>query len=719
MSIPAFAQYSAVPSSAYPALDAILDAKPALTSGAGSPSSSCTTGKDIYLDTAAQRFYGCVATNTWSTLSAMLLNQANTGTAAQTIDISAATGSNAFKVPVKAGVTTTANGSIGYDATTNMLHGGQSAADAMIPQFTATPANNDCTKWVVSGSQFKLGTTGSACGAGGGATIPSVTNIINGDGAGNGADSGLAVAAVVTLTGSQTLTNKTLTAPVLGAATATTINKVTITAPATGSTLTVPDGVTLTGPASSGTVMALNQANTGTSAQTIDVSAATGSNALKVPVKASVTTTTNGAIGYDSTTDMLHAAQGAADAMIPQFTATPANTDCVQWVVSGSKYKLGTSGAVCGGGGGSGTVTSIATTSPITGGTITATGTIACATCVTSAAALTANGAMVGGGSQASQVSAQLTVANLGTPGTEAWTIDNPSLGSTPAGGFKVLNSTAAAAGVQQWSGPIALEGRGWKTTATAASQSVAYQMTVTPVQGTTAPTGVMNFGYSIAGAGVTNIMQLQSNGAVGLNTPQIIVGTNTGAGFSANGTYLLLYANATQALSVTNGIMSVTNGHEIGWSSTSVAGTSNDTKMTRKAAATIQHGAADAASPVAQAVTMQSVVAGTSNTAGQNFTLSGSVGTGTGVGGSLLFKVARAGSTGTTQNTLTTAFTIDGTSGAPIFPSFTFATLPTPPSNGAMVYCSDCVGGTFDASAAGSGSGTNVLYENGAWKVH
>jgi len=52
----------------------------------------------------------------------------------------------------------------------------------------------------------------------------------------------------------------------------------------------------------------------------------------------------------------------------------------------------------CGGG-----VTSIATTSPITGGTITTTGTIACATCVTSAASLTSTAIMTGAGSQASQ----------------------------------------------------------------------------------------------------------------------------------------------------------------------------------------------------------------------------------------------------------------------------------------------------------------------------
>lgn len=56
---------------------------------------------------------------------------------------------------------------------------------------------------------------------------------------------------VVTLSGTQTLTNKTLTSPVLttptlGVASATTINKVTITAPATGSTLTIADGKTLT-----------------------------------------------------------------------------------------------------------------------------------------------------------------------------------------------------------------------------------------------------------------------------------------------------------------------------------------------------------------------------------------------------------------------------------------------------------------------------------------
>ena len=63
--------------------------------------------------------------------------------------------------------------------------------------------------------------------------------------------------------------------------------------------------------------------------------------------------------------------------------------------------------------GGTGTVTNIATTSPITGGAITTTGTIACATCTTNAAALTASRIVLGAGSQATSV-----LASLGTTTT-------------------------------------------------------------------------------------------------------------------------------------------------------------------------------------------------------------------------------------------------------------------------------------------------------------
>ena len=62
---------------------------------------------------------------------------------------------------------------------------------------------------------------------------------------------------------------------------------------------------------------------------------------------------------------------------------------------------------------GSGTVTSITFSGPLTGGTVTTTGTVGCTTCVTSAASLTANAIMVGSGSQGSQ-----TLGSLGTTTT-------------------------------------------------------------------------------------------------------------------------------------------------------------------------------------------------------------------------------------------------------------------------------------------------------------
>jgi hypothetical protein len=86
---------------------------------------------------------------------------------------------------------------------------------------------------------------------------------------------------------------------------------------------------------------------------------------------------------------------------------------------------------------------------------------------------------------------------------------------------------------------------------------------------------------------------------------------------------------------------------------------TAPDTLITRRAAANLRLGAADAAAPVAQTLSVQSVVAGTTNTAGANLTITGSQGTGTGAGGSIVFQVAPAGSTGTAQNALSTALTI------------------------------------------------------------
>jgi hypothetical protein len=82
------------------------------------------------------------------------------------------------------------------------------------------------------------------------------------------------------------------------------------------------------------------------------------------------------------------------------FTVAPTTGHMVTCTTSGTTCTLTDGGAPSG----SGTVTSIATTSPITGGTITTTGTIACATCTTNASALTSNMPVIGAGSQAAAV---------------------------------------------------------------------------------------------------------------------------------------------------------------------------------------------------------------------------------------------------------------------------------------------------------------------------
>lgn len=115
-----------------------------------------------------------------------------------------------------------------------------------------------------------------------------------------------------------------------------------------------------------------------------------------------------------------------------------------------------------------------------------------------------------------------------------------------------------------------------------------------------------------------------------------------------------------------------------IEWSTSSTGLPGASVILRRRATANLQLGSTDAAAPVAQTLSVQSVVAGTTNTAGANLTITGSQGTGTGAGGSIVFQVAPAGSSGTAQNALSPALTLTssndltlGASGNGQFPVF------------------------------------------------
>lgn len=161
-------------------------------------------------------------------------------------------------------------------------------------------------------------------------------------------------------------------------------------------------GVTTTGSPSSGQVAVMSGANsiTGTSGLTSSAGAVTATGSITangfVSSGASTGSLTLTNVGGNAKSVILQAGDPTADRTFVLPIADGTNGQVLQTNGSGV-LSFGTPA-------GGGTVTSIATTSPITGGTITTTGTIACATCVTSASALTNGQLVAGAGSQASAV---------------------------------------------------------------------------------------------------------------------------------------------------------------------------------------------------------------------------------------------------------------------------------------------------------------------------
>lgn len=156
----------------------------------------------------------------------------------------------------------------------------------------------------------------------------------------------------------------------------------------------------------------------------------------------------------------------------------------------------------------------------------------------------------------------------------------------------------------------------------------------------------------------------------------------------------------------------------KFGWTSASDPAIAQpDTILTRAAAATIQQGSVDVAAPVAQTTQVQSVVAGTSNTAGANWTLTGSKGTGTGAGGAIIFSAAPAGTTGTAQNAAASVFSVNPEGVIQFRKGFIVSTLPAAGTVGRMSYVTDAVTCTLLGALTGSGSTVCPVFDNGtAW---
>jgi hypothetical protein len=143
----------------------------------------------------------------------------------------------------------------------------------------------------------------------------------------------------------------------------------------------------------------------------------------------------------------------------------------------------------------------------------------------------------------------------------------------------------------------------------------------------------------------------------------------------------------------------------------------SADAILSAPASATLQLGAADASSPVAQTLQVQNVVGGTSSTAGAAWTLQGSLSTGSGAAGLPSIKTGFAGVTGAQTVTISNASPavitlaahgyVPGENGQ----FTTSGSLPTGLSTSTTYYviAAGLASGTFEISATPGGSAINT----------
>ena len=127
--------------------------------------------------------------------------------------------------------------------------------------------------------------------------------------------------------------------------------------------------------------------------------------------------------------------------------------------------------------------------------------------------------------------------------------ITKTAIGATQGDyGIALKNTTAAASGAQQYSPPMRWKGYGWKTDATAASQSLEYRVFAKPVEGAAAPSVNLLFQYSIDGGAYVDKLELAPGSTLihgdsvygaqmlmkGITTPnkQLYFGYSTTSGF-------------------------------------------------------------------------------------------------------------------------------------------------------------------------------------------
>jgi hypothetical protein len=124
--------------------------------------------------------------------------------------------------------------------------------------------------------------------------------------------------------------------------------------------------------------------------------------------------------------------------------------------------------------------------------------------------------ATLAGGTNNSSAFVLTTGASFSTSGTIDPTFSPTQAANTAGDGIFLQDPTAAATGSQQYSPSLHLEGQGWKTTATAASEAVDWLMYVVPIQGTANPTSSLDLCSAFNGGSYTCSYIFNAGGVAG-----------------------------------------------------------------------------------------------------------------------------------------------------------------------------------------------------------
>lgn len=161
---------------------------PAIGINAGGTAQGCITLAAVATSGSASDLGSGTLPNARLGSNVVRTDQANTGGAAMTLDLSASTNDEALRVPNVAGAANTSEGAISFDPTNDNFHGGANGADNILAMVLASgiPANDDCAKFSLSSNRLRLTSAGAACGSGGGGGTAgaSLFSSVNATGAG-------------------------------------------------------------------------------------------------------------------------------------------------------------------------------------------------------------------------------------------------------------------------------------------------------------------------------------------------------------------------------------------------------------------------------------------------------------------------------------------------------------------------------------------------------